>query len=481
MVASRRFDVQKKYANHESSLILKQKIENMKKLFSLMIISIMGGAITLGSYLLLFEEEPALIEDNTGIPAYTPVNFNRMPGAAMADFTEAANKSIHSVVHVKNLASTRSPFSSRSGIALQGTGSGVIISPDGYIVTNNHVIQNASRLQVTLNNNENYIAEVIGSDPTTDIALLKIDAEDLDYLPFGNSNNAQIGEWVLAVGNPFNLTSTVTAGIISAKSRDLGMDSNVSSFLQTDAAINPGNSGGALVNIHGELIGINTAITSQTGSYVGYAFAVPSNNAKKIVEDILEFGDVQKGILGIRGVQASRLPAEMDVSTTEGVYVSEIEEGSGADKAGMKEGDIIKKIDNVAIRKFSDLSGYIGSKRPDDVVEVQILRNGKERNLDVRLSKYETYQIRAIGLEVTNASAEDLEKNKVSNGVKITRGLTPQMQSEQLTGTIITAIDNIPVKSVEDVKSIMSRRDSSDPITVTFVAPNGEKQKYVWR
>lgn len=453
----------------------------MKKLFSLLVVSIMGGAITLGSYILFIKEDPFLIEDSPGIPHYTPVNFESMPGNTMADFTEAANKSVHSVVHVKNMATTRSPFSNRSGTALQGTGSGVIISPDGYIVTNNHVIQNASKIQVTLNNNENYMAKIIGSDPKTDIALLKIDAENLDYLPFGNSNNAQIGEWVLAVGNPFNLTSTVTAGIISAKSRDLGMDSNISSFIQTDAAVNSGNSGGALVNIHGELIGINTAITSQTGSYVGYAFAVPSNNAKKIVEDILEFGDVQQGILGIRGVQASRLPAEFDVNTTEGVYVNEVEHGSGADKAGMRKGDIIKQIDNVAIRKFSDLSGYIGSKRPDDVVEVQVLRNGEEKNLNVRLSRYETYPIQAIGLEVTNASAEDLQKNKVSNGVKITRGLTPQMQSERLTGTIITAIDNIPVKDIEDVKRVMTRRDSSDPISVTFVAPNGEKQKYVWR
>lgn len=454
----------------------------MKKLISLIIVSILGGAITLGSYVLFFENEPYLIEENTEIPAYTPVNFEAMPGSTMADFTEAANKSIHSVVHVKNIASTRSPFTGRSaGNALQGTGSGVIISPDGYIVTNNHVIQNASKLQVTLNNNENYIAEVIGSDPTTDIALLKIDAEDLDYLPFGNSNNAQIGEWVLAVGNPFNLTSTVTAGIISAKSRDLGMDSNVSSFIQTDAAINPGNSGGALVNVHGELIGINTAITSQTGSYVGYAFAVPSNNAKKIVEDILEFGDVQQGILGIRGVQASKLPSEYDVKTTEGVYIDGVEQGSGADKAGIRKGDIIKQIDNVEIRKFSDLKGYIDSKRPDDVVEVQVLRNGEEKKLNVKLSRYEIFQIKAIGLEVTNASSEDLQKNQVSNGVKITRGLTPQMQSERLTGTIITAIDNIPVKNIEDVKRVMSRRDSSDPLSVTFVAPNGEKQKYVWR
>ncbi len=453
----------------------------MKKLFSLLVVSIMGGAITLGSYMLFIEEEPILIEETPTIPAYTPVNFEAVPGSTMADFTEAANKSVHAVVHVKNRAITRSPFGSRAGTALQGTGSGVIISPDGYIVTNNHVIQKANQIQVTLNNNENYTAEVIGSDPKSDIALLKIDAEDLSYLPFGNSNNVQIGEWVLAVGNPFNLTSTVTAGIISAKSRDLGMDSNVSSFLQTDAAVNPGNSGGALVNIHGELIGINTAITSQTGSYVGYAFAVPSNNARKIVEDILEFGDVQQGILGIRGNQISRLPPQIEVNTTEGVYVSEVEQGSGADKAGMKEGDIIKQIDNVAIRKFSDLHGYIGSKRPDDVVKVQVLRNGEEKSLNVRLSKYETYQIKAIGLEVTNATAEDLKRNKVANGVKITRGLTPQMQSEQLSGTLITAIDNIPVKNVEDVKRVMSGRDPSDPISVTFVAPNGEKQKYVWR
>lgn len=453
----------------------------MKKTANLFMVSVLGGALSLGSYLLFFEEEPVYLEDKVNIPAYTPVNFDAVPGTNMADFTEAANKSIHAVVHVKNMTITRSPFSGNRGEALQGTGSGVIISPDGYIVTNNHVIQNASNIKVTLNNNENYMAEVIGTDPKTDIALIKIEAEDLDYLPFGNSDNSQIGEWVLAVGNPFNLTSTVTAGIISAKSRDLGMDSNVSSFIQTDAAINPGNSGGALVNMYGELIGINTAITSQTGSYVGYAFAVPSNNARKIVEDIMEFGDVQEGILGIRGFQASSLPAEIEVDITEGVYVAQVENGSGAEKAGIRKGDIINRIDNIEIRKFSDLSGYIGSKRPDDVVKVQILREGDEKVLNVKLSKYQTFQIKAIGLEVTNASKEDLRRNKAENGVKITRGLTPQMQNESLTGTIITAIDNIPVNNIDDVKRVMSRRDPSDPITVTFIAQNGEKQKYVWR
>ena len=456
----------------------------MKKIANLVLVSALGGMLSLGGYFAFFDEEPMLSEQHESIPTYTPVNYSNSSTANSLnpDFTEAADKSVHAVVHVKNMAVTRNPFSgNRAGIALQGTGSGVIISPDGYIVTNNHVIQNASKLQVTLNNNENYMAEVIGSDPKSDIALLKIDAEDLDYLPFGDSDNSRLGEWVLAVGNPFNLTSTVTAGIISAKSRDLGMDSNISSFIQTDAAVNPGNSGGALVNIHGELIGINTAITSQTGSYVGYAFAVPSNNARKIVEDILEYGDVQQGILGIRGMQAARAAQQLNLDVSEGVYVDEVEEGSGAAKAGLESGDVIKQIDNVVIRKFADLSGYINSKRPNDVVKVTILRDGDEKTMDVKLTKYQTYQIKAIGLEVTNASKEDLRKNKVGNGVKITRGLTPKMQSENLYGTIITEIDNIPVSNLQDVKKIMSKRNPSEPVSVTFVSANGEKQKYVWR
>ncbi len=445
-------------------------------------ICILSGVLTLGGYLLFFDDDAILITESPRIPAYTPVNLNSLPGENGADFTEAALKTVNAVVHVKNVATVRrSPFSSSTSQALQGAGSGVIISPDGYIVTNNHVIKNASQIQVTLNNNQNYMAEVIGADPKSDIALLKIKAKDLDYLPFGDSDNARIGEWVLAVGNPFNLTSTVTAGIISAKSRDLGMSSAPSSFIQTDAAVNPGNSGGALVNIYGELIGINTAITSQTGSYVGYAFAVPSNNARKIVEDIIEYGDVQQGILGIRGVQAANLPREFNVEVSEGVYVDQVEHGSGAAKAGIQSGDVITRIDNVNIRKFSDLTGYIGSKRPNDVVEVQVNRNGESEIFDVKLTKLEVFQISEIGLEVTNATAEELKQRNVSNGVKILRGLTPQMQNEQLYGTIITAIDNTPVSNIEDVEKVMKRRKSGEPITVTFVTPDGEKQKYVWR
>ena len=454
----------------------------MKKILSLFLVSLLGGILSLGGYLLLFEDEEVVITTAAEVPAYTPVNFTNVPAGTAVDFTEAANKTVHAVVHVKNITETRSPYGgSRTGAALQGTGSGVIISPDGYIVTNNHVIQNASKIQVTLNNNENYMAEVIGADAKTDIALIKINADDLDYLPFGDSNNLQIGEWVLAVGNPFNLTSTVTAGIVSAKSRDLGMDRNVSSFIQTDAAVNPGNSGGALVNTRGELIGINTAITSQTGSYVGYSFAVPSNNARKIVEDILEFGDVQQGILGIRGVQAAMVPDELSKDISEGIYVGEVEAGSGAEKAGIKAGDIIKQIDDVQIRKFSDLTGYIGSKRPEDVVGVKVIRDGEEKLYRVKLTKYEVYQIQAIGLEVSNASEEDLDRSRVDNGVKITGGLTPEMRHEELNGTLIIAIDNIPVTSVKDVQQIMEQRNPKNPIVVTFVTPNGERQKYVWR
>lgn len=263
------------------------------------------------SYKLFFEEKNyTVVTSNSDVPQPLLTTSNRPTSAKgnginEADFTIAAENTVNAVVHVKNLTLNSSSgslldffYGSESRqIPQVGSGSGVIISPDGYIVTNNHVIDKANEIRITLNNNKTYEAEIIGTDPNTDIALIKIDVdENLPYLAFGDSDEAKIGQWVLAVGNPFNLTSTVTAGIVSAKARDLGRDQ---SFIQTDAAVNPGNSGGALVNTNGDLIGINTAITSETGSYVGYSFAVPSNIAKKIVEDILEYGNVQKGILGI--------------------------------------------------------------------------------------------------------------------------------------------------------------------------------------
>jgi Do/DeqQ family serine protease len=469
----------------------------MKKLATLLIVSVLGGVFTLGSYKLFFEEE--LISSNFALPSteatsnFIPANYTDRVHGTNADFTEAAENTVHAVVHVKNVAvfnGSRNPFEfyygrrgGSEGKAVQGAGSGVIITPDGYIVTNNHVIEGASELEVTLNNNQTYMAEVIGTDKASDIALLKVDAEGLDYIPFGNSNNVRLGEWVLAVGNPFNLKSTVTAGIVSAKARDLNTaDAIPQSFIQTDAAINPGNSGGALVNINGELIGINTAITSKTGSYVGYAFAVPSNNARKIVEDIMEYGDVQQGILGIRGGSVTpRAVEEFDLDATQGVLVADISPGSGAENAGIRENDVIRKIDNIEINKFSDLTGYINSKRPDDKVAVTLLRNGREREVTVTLTKYEAYRIRSIGLEVANASKEELSQYNTDYGVKINQILRNDLPADELAGNIITEINNEEVRNIQDVERIIEGKRSSDPVVVTFIDENGEKQRVVWR
>ena len=313
------------------------------------------------------------------------------------DLTFAAKKSINAVVHVKNTSIVKENDSwalqffygddSRKRV---GTGSGVIISPDGYIITNHHVIDNSSEVIVTTNDNKEYEAVIVGSDEVTDVAVLKINSnEKFEYLLFGDSENSEIGQWVLAVGNPYNLNSTVTAGIISSKSRDLNEYDQINqSFIQTDAAVNIGNSGGALVNINGELIGINTAIQSMTGGFVGYSFAIPSNIVRKIFEDILEYGDVQKGLLGVRGVALkSSYSKQLNLTDTEGFYIDIIEPGFGADLAELQKGDIIKEIDGIKINKFSDLSGYLSTKRPGDKVNVTYSRENQLKITTVTLQK----------------------------------------------------------------------------------------------
>ena len=467
----------------------------MKKFMSLLGVAVLAGGLTLGSYKLFLEKEPLAnpaIETTTTIPNYTPTNYtNRIAGATDTDFTVAAAKTVDAVVHVKHLAINRTPrnymeYLRNSGVErkeITGAGSGVIITEDGYIVTNYHVIAGAAEVQITLNNNKTYTAEVIGSDQKSDIALIKIDTDKkLKYIPFGDSNNAKIGEWVLAVGNPFNLTSTVTAGIVSAKSRDLNeYDSNPQSFIQTDAAINPGNSGGALVNVKGELIGINTAITSQTGSYVGYAFAVPSNNAKKIVEDLIEFGDVQKGIIGISGGSINqKIAKEYGFTDMQGVFVGGVEKNSGADKGGIKEGDLIKEIDGIKVRKFSDLTGYVSSKRPNDVINIKVIRSDKELVLPVTLSKYNSYKITDVGVEIANATESDLKKFNISHGVVIREALTERMKRYKIEGLIITEIDSQKVKNVEDVKRIIEHKSTHEDITISFIDWEGEKRHFVF-
>lgn len=466
----------------------------MKKFFSLLLVAILGGIVSVTSYAFFFPKNQIVQATNeNGARTYT-TSFNNVPAMATDEnaFVNAADKTVHAVVHVKNTTIAQGPssimdfFYGSGGTQRQqvGTGSGVIITPDGYIVTNNHVIDKANKLEVTLNNNKIYEATLVGTDPNSDIALIKIDAdEQLPYLSFGDSDNTKIGEWVLAVGNPFNLTSTVTAGIISAKARDLNpYDDKIQSFIQTDAAVNPGNSGGALVNTNGDLIGINTAISSQTGNYVGYSFAVPSNIAKKIVDDILEYGNVQKGILGISGSGLnSTIANEIGITQTEGVYIAGVEEESGADKAGLQEGDVIKRIDNIKISKFSDLTGYISSKRPGDKVNVAYERDGTIKTVPVTLTKNENYVIAGLGLTVKNLSDKDKKAFKTSKGVKITKEASfYNRQNLDLAGKILIAINDQTVNSVDDVKSAMQGVNTGYNTRNVLVVINqkGEKERY---
>ena len=374
----------------------------MKLYIKILCVSIFCSILTLIVYSSVnnndkIDYQTKFISDSISAFSVNNTTQKNLGTSSLPDLTFAASKTIDAVVHVKNTSIVEESdswalqfFYGDDSKKKVGTGSGVIISPDGYIITNYHVIENSSEVIVTTNNNKEYEAEIIGFDEVTDIAVLKIDSNiKLDYIFFGDSDSTLIGEWVLAVGNPYNLNSTVTAGIVSSKSRDLNeYDQKNQSFIQTDAAVNFGNSGGALVNIQGELIGINTLIQSMTGGYVGYSFAVPSNTVRKIFEDIIEYGDVQIGLLGVRGVALkSSYSRQLNINDTEGFYIDEIEKGFGAGSAGLTKGDIIKSVDGFKINRFSDLSGYLSSKRPGDKVEVNYVRDGKLKTAIVTLKK----------------------------------------------------------------------------------------------
>ena len=401
------------------------------------------------------------------------------------DFTVAAEKTINSVVHVKNTAKTKNSnsiidffYGNSNDRTTVGTGSGVIVSSDGYIITNNHVIENATEIEITTNDNKSYDAELIGTDKNSDIAVLKINGESrFPYIRFADSDQTKIGEWVLAVGNPFNLTSTVTAGIISAKSRDLNdYDSKNQSFIQTDAAVNSGNSGGALVNINGDLIGINTAIQSTNAGFIGYSFAVPSNIARKIYEDILEFGDVQKGLLGVTGQSLNAQNSnELGIDITEGFYINDTDPNMGAHLAGIRKGDIIQQIDNVRINKFADLSGYLNSKRPGDKLNVKIFRENKSLNVAVKL-KRSTY-VQFYGMQLKDASESELAELNAENGVKVVinrNGTLFRMGIRQ--GYLLSEINNNKISSTNDLKSF----EGENIFQITFIDLNGEKEKLVF-
>jgi len=464
----------------------------MKKAFGFLGMAILGGVITLGGYKVLFEEQ-VFIERTVQNPTetlqtnYSPI-YNTTNAAEMStDFTMAAENTVHAVVHVKNTAvkTQTNPWAERfygSGNGTKkyeqvGTGSGVIISADGHIVTNNHVIEDASEIEITLNNRKKYIAVLIGRDVANDIALLKIDTDTdtaLPYVPFANSDNIKIGEWVLAVGNPYNLTSTVTAGIVSAKGRDLEGNNNIESFIQTDAAVNPGNSGGALVNARGELIGINTAISTKTGSFIGYSFAVPSNIARKIIDDILEFGEVQQAILGIT----------VDLNYKEqGVKVAAVLEGTeNSEKSGLKAGDVIKRINNAEISKFSELKGQLTAKRPNDIIEVTIERNGEKMVKSVKLSKsIERYISAVFQWELKNLSKEEMKRLNVSNGVEIIR-TGKDDKANNLKNYVIVRVNGKRVTDAKETSQILDQLGSRGfRVAVEMRNLKGEKEHYNYK
>lgn len=463
----------------------------MKRISGLFLVALLSGAMTLGAYKLVFEENTLVGSELSVAPSQTNFakNVNYLPETG--DFTAAADKAVHTVVHVKNVSYSTAPsnpysyffgYGQREPQPQVGTGSGVIITEDGYIVTNNHVVQNASELEVTLNNNKAYKAKLVGTDSNMDIALLKIDAgEKLPFATFGNSDDIKVGEWVLAVGNPYNLTSTVTAGIVSAKARNLSND-GIQSFIQTDAAVNPGNSGGALVNTRGELVGINTMISSMTGSYVGYSFAVPSNITRKIIEDIMEYGNVQRGVLGVKGGELNSYASkELGVNETQGFYINDVIKDSGADKAGLKKGDIIVEVDDRPINSFADLNNAIGTKRPNDVVNVGIHRDGELLVLPVKLSKNDINTFKYNGLELEDITSSEKQQYKINYGVKVKEindeSLMPYYN--ELKDGIILSIGNYKAKDIETVSKILSSKKANERVRVEMITKSGELVRFL--
>ena len=457
----------------------------------------------------------------------TLIKVNATPAAAVAvpaqpvDLTYAAEKSLPSVVHILSTKNSKvqtvevesDPFSDffsdpfgffgnpqgnggkqRRSVRTpkqQGSGSGVIISADGYIVTNNHVVADADELTVTLNDNKEYSARIIGTDKASDLALIKIDGKNLPAITIANSDDIKVGEWVLAVGNPFNLTNTVTAGIVSAKARSL-YQNGVESFIQTDAAINPGNSGGALVNTRGELIGINAMLYSQTGSFSGYGFAIPTSIMNKVVADLKQYGTVQRALIGIQGqdvknyVDAKKDKGEdIDLGTMEGIYVAKVTEESAAEEAGMKEGDVITAIDGKPVNKMAELQEVLAKKRPGDKVTVTYLRDKKKATKTVTLKneKGNTQVVKKADLDVlggnfraiTNAQKEQLnigyglEVLKVNSGRLKTAGITK--------GFIIQRVNDNAVKTIDDLQNAVKEASTSkDPVLyIQGVYPTGKK------
>ncbi len=477
-----------------------------KNILGIVIIGAMAGLI--GSYAfdrLTVNRHVTAQDDIKFSPQARFVNMPLDISATHTDFTLAAESTVPAVVHVKTVYDINTAYSGRQYNPFKdffwgergdprrqptaGSGSGVIISSDGYLVTNNHVVERATQIEVTLNDKRTYSAEVIGTDPSTDLALLKIDEVDLPYIVYGNSDKVKVGEWVLAVGNPFNLTSTVTAGIISAKGRNIHILPDqqfpIESFIQTDAAVNPGNSGGALVTTDGKLIGINTAIASNTGAYTGYSFAVPVGIVKKVVRDLKEYGSVQRAFIGvsIRDID-SKLADEKDIKIMSGVYVAGLSEGGAAANAGIKEGDVIIKVEDVRVTSSPELQEQVSRYRPGDKVNVSIVRGNTEKTISVTLRNVngnteiiKNDNVSLLGARFVTVNKNTLHDLGIDNGVQIAELHPGKLLSAGIKeGFIIQSIDKKQIYNVEDIRSSLQNRTGG--VLIEGIYPNGMQAYY---
>jgi serine protease Do len=477
----------------------------------LLFASLFGGIIALGGYKLFEKDNPSYMQvpQNNNVKFSNYLNDSSFIVPAGLNFVYAAELVTPGVVHIKSTVSSSarsnphgSPFDDmfrdyfgapRDNRGRQrpeeSAGSGVIVSHDGYIVTNNHVIADADKLEVTLNDNRTYEATLIGTDPNTDIAVIQIDETNLPYVNFGNSDLVRVGEWVLAVGNPFNLISTVTAGIVSAKGRNIGIlreQYGIESFIQTDAAVNPGNSGGPLVNLKGELIGINTAIATPTGAYTGYSFAVPVSLVEKVVEDLIEHGIVQRAVLGIVIVNVNDPRLDEEIDDLKGVYVNAVNAQSAAEEAGLKKGDIILEINDTEVANVAELQDLVARNRPGDKIDVTYKRDGKVKKVSAKLKNLDN-EVKIVkrndafvieGASLRNATKDEMEDYDVQGGViidDIDDGKWKDAGIEN--GFLITSITNQPVKEINELRSIL-REASGYDIVIKGKYPSGKKGLY---
>jgi len=477
-------------------------MNNFKKGLFTLLVALVGGFVALWAYTRYFDDQKIVT-----VPQDQSMRYASLPAAnstPLPDLTFAAENSVHSVVHIKVTQKGKYYGSNnifdyffgdggyqQQGPARQGAGSGVIITPNGFIVTNSHVVDGSDEIDVVLNDKREFKAKLIGTDPSTDLALLKIDATNLPVLAFSNSDDLKLGEWVLAVGNPFNLTSTVTAGIVSAKSRDIGINPDqmrIESFIQTDAAVNPGNSGGALVNTRGELVGINTAIASQTGSYSGYSFAIPANIVQKVVSDLKEFGDVQRALLNVRiGTVDAETAKKYNLDKIEGVFIGEVQPGGAAEQAGLKDNDVIISVDGVAVNSSAELQEQISKHRPGDKVALVIKRDNKKKpfNVTLRNKHGDTEIVKGdnpddiFGAKFVVVSDRDKEELGIRYGIKITELGNGKFKDAGIKkGFIITQVNKNAVSEVNELKRII--KNSRGGILVEGIYPNGEVAYYVF-